>query len=132
MGKKNRVTGYWLLLKDVKHLLGFPCEDVYLVADLLFTEHKKKYKNRATEIREKGQRFTEDFQMSELPTGLVTKAQAWAAFAQVGGEYEAQEEPRFSEMARATARELAIRDGVHPSELEQEGLMTEILEDLRL
>ncbi len=128
MGRENRVTGYWLLVKDIDHLMRIPAEDVRQVADHLYIGLKDRYKNKATEIREKGQKFTQDFQQSELPTGLVTRSQVSEALSQVQGEPEGQgESTRFAAVARATARELALRDGVHPSEVEHEDLMTEIL-----
>ena len=49
MGKKNRVSGYWLLVKDVEHLTNFSVlhHEAELIADSLYTLHKEAFKMKA-------------------------------------------------------------------------------------
>ena len=127
MGKKNRVTGYWLLTKDIEYLVGLPTREIGHVADILYTERKERYKVRATEIREQGQRFTQDLKKSDIPTGLVSQSEVEDTVTQVKlGDKTQEEADIFARVARATAQELAFRDRVHPSDLEPEDLISEI------
>ncbi len=133
--KKNRVSGYWLLVKDIEALTSSHISrlDAELVADCMFVTHREAYRLKAMEMRENGRRFTIDLKPSDLPTGLVSKSEVrQAQRLTLSSEDEGDWSAGFAVVAKATAAELAHRDNVNPSELEPEDFVTQVLEELRL